>query len=124
MALAAAVVSEIAAEKGQAKFWQFVDAIFSVSDASKLTGSDIRDMAKQIGLDPNEIAKRIQNENDPAYARVQRDANLGNAMGLRGTPTFFIGLTGQKPQVETITSVRKALSSPPYNRYVVLAASG
>lgn len=120
MALAAAVVSEIAAEQGQARFWQFVEQMFSVSDATTLKPDDIMTMAKNSGLDPEVIRTRLANPDDPAYARVKRDADLGMAFGLRGTPTFFIGLKGQKPSVETVTSIRKAISNPPYNKYLVL----
>ena len=68
----------------------------------------------------NFFLARPKAENDPAYKRVERDMSADKTIGLRGTPTFFIGLKGQKPQVETVTTFHKVLASPPYSQYVVL----
>lgn len=115
-ALPGAVVSEIAAEKG--KFWQFVDAIFSVDKPEELSAIQVGQICNQIGVNSDEVLKRIDDTNDPAYQRVQTDIALGQKLGINSTPTLFVGLPGEVAQVATPSSLNDILHSAKYAPFV------
>jgi protein-disulfide isomerase len=115
-ALITALISEMAAEKGQ--FWQFVKEMYSVEDAETLTEQDIDQMAQKVGLDPAVVAKRSQDTNDPIYKAVLRDMNDGRHLGVQGTPTLIIAFKGSKPFAGKLNTVEEALAEPPYSKYV------
>lgn len=83
--------SQKAAEAGecaedQGKFWELHDKMFI--NQNNLSVIDIKQYARQVGLDGNTFDRcldsgRYENE-------VQADLADGIALGVRGTPTFFI----------------------------------
>lgn len=75
----------IAAMK-QDKFWPMHDQLFAHQD--RLDRSDLEGYARAIGLDMT----RFQADFDSAETqeRIARDRKLGDALGVRGTPTLFI----------------------------------
>jgi rhodanese-related sulfurtransferase len=70
-----AEASECAADQG--KFWEAVDSIYSHQD--DLTEAALNRDAAEIGLDP------------ARFKQCNRDRQDGLALGVVGTPTFFIG---------------------------------
>ncbi len=72
--------------RSQGKYWEMNRAMFA--DASKLSAADLVETAKRIGLDP----ARFQGCLDSGASRdaVQKDLAEGRALGITGTPTFFI----------------------------------
>lgn len=91
-ALPAAVYSECANKQG--KWREFHDMVFN--EQKKQGGGTVQfgqaeldQWAKTTGLDMTELAKCAQ---DPSVvAEVQSDQNTGVALGVSGTPSFFIG---------------------------------
>ncbi|MBI2099521.1 thioredoxin domain-containing protein [Candidatus Uhrbacteria bacterium] len=84
----AAIAANCAGAQG--KFWQMHDKIFQHADA--LTDSDMAGYAEEIGLNLKEFNVCLLN--DPAKAEIDADMADGVALGVTGTPTFFIN--GQK----------------------------
>lgn len=88
-----ALAGACAAEQG--KFWEFHDAMFAQQDKKDPTGgtvsfgvSDIKSWASGLGLDMAKFDACLDSEK---YAsEVDRDQADGNALGVNGTPSFFI----------------------------------
>jgi protein-disulfide isomerase/rhodanese-related sulfurtransferase len=80
-----AEASECAAEQG--KFWESVDEIYSRQ--TDLTEDGLKRDAADIGLDQARFNQCLASGAEAA--RVHRDHEDGVALGVSGTPTFFIG---------------------------------
>jgi len=81
----AAEASECAAEQG--KFYEAVDKIYSQQD--DLSDDGLKRDAAEIGLDQSKFNQCLASGAETA--RVQRDHEDGKALGVKMTPTFFIG---------------------------------
>jgi protein-disulfide isomerase len=80
-----AAEAAVAADK-QGKFWAFQDKIWDHQD--ELSPAEIEKLAKESGLD---VAKFRQDlASDAVKARVQKDRDEGQALGLEATPTLYI----------------------------------
>lgn len=79
-ALPAAIASECAAEQG--RFFDYHDALFA-------KGLDLNSRAKELGLNQEAFSACVQNPN--IRSRVQAERDLAIKLGLRGTPTVFVG---------------------------------
>jgi len=93
-AMGAALASEAAHNQG--KFWEYHDKLFA--NQQKLTPDDLKQYAKDLGLD---IARFEADLANPATKqRVTNDMSEVNALGVTGTPAFFINghyLSGTQP---------------------------
>lgn len=86
----AAKASEAALCAGeQDKYWQMHDALFS--DQKKLTEADLIAHAETLGLSKNHFVPCLQS--GKFAGRVKQDLAFGSRAGIRGTPSFLIGLT-------------------------------
>jgi protein-disulfide isomerase len=81
---AAALASIVAQESG--KFWEYHDLLFA--NQTDLSNDALNAHARKLGLDP-EMIEAAMNDTD-RQTRVIDDQRLGVAMGVQGTPTFFI----------------------------------
>ena len=81
----AAEASECAGEQG--KFWEMVDKIYSRQDDLNIEGLE-RDAAA-LGLEQPRFNQCLTR--GAMAGRVRRDVEDGRALGVRATPTFFIG---------------------------------
>ena len=81
----AAEASECAAEQG--KFWEAERKFYE--GQSDLSESALERYAGEIGLDVPKFKECL--ESGRMAARVQRDVEDGRAVGVRATPTFFVG---------------------------------
>lgn len=80
----AAEASEAAAAQGS--FWDMHDALFA--NGGRFGVSDLVVLADRLGLDVERLASELASG---VYApRVQRDVDSGRALGVTGTPTFFV----------------------------------
>lgn len=86
------------AAQAQGKFWEFHDALYVVGP--KFDSEDLRTVAAQIGLD---VQKFEQDMNSKWVAeRVEADLALSMALGVNGTPAYFINgrpLEGAYPEI-------------------------
>jgi protein-disulfide isomerase len=80
----AAVAANCALAQG--KYWPMNRAMFA--NSSKLSLSDLAATAVSVGLDVSRF--RACMESDEARAEVRKDVADGQALGLSGTPTFFV----------------------------------
>jgi protein-disulfide isomerase len=80
----------------QGKYWEMHDALYdNQKEWGELAAADAEDKvlgyAKNLGLDTDKMKSDIDNEK---FAQViAQDQADGNALGIQGTPTFFINGT-------------------------------
>lgn len=80
----AAKAARAAGEQG--KYWEMHDLIFE--QYNKLTDDSFKGFAEELGLD---MAKFTADFNSTKYdSLIQEDMNLGQKVGVRGTPTLFL----------------------------------
>lgn len=101
-----AAMSEIAAEGG--RFWDFADAVYS---REKWTLDEIFDVMKSLGFERGEVEKRIRRQEDPAVLRVSADKEFAEELGVMGTPTFVVILSGHPPKSATGHGLEDLLNS-------------
>jgi protein-disulfide isomerase len=104
--LRAALAAEAAAEQGA--FWAYHDRLFELGSAEG--GGAFRDdrllaVAKELGLDLPKWSASYSSQQ--VLERVQNEAKTGQQLGVRITPTFFIG--GQKVEGGQDYAVLKTL---------------
>jgi rhodanese-related sulfurtransferase len=103
------VASECAADQG--KFWEAVDKLYD--NQGDLSNDALRRYAAELGLDTKRFNQCLSSQ--ATLGRVRRDLDDAHALGVRGTPTFFVNqhaLT-QPPTVEELAQViDQALGSP------------
>ncbi len=82
---AALVAEEARAEGGDAKFWEAREKLLELPslDRASLEGA-----AKALGLSAEKV--KVALDGTRQVERLRRDQNLLNALGARGTPTFFV----------------------------------
>ena len=76
-----------AAAQKQGKFWEMHDILFK--NSRKLQPEDLKKYAAEIGLN---VAKFEKDMESPEIAKqIDEDMALAQAVGVRGTPTLFVG---------------------------------
>ncbi len=111
-AMPAALAAMAANEQG--KFWEFHDKIFA--NQQKLNRSEYMKYAKDLKLDLGRFTQAL--DGAKFKAQVDADAAEAKALGLTGTPAFFVNgkyLSGAKPFeafAEVINSELKRLNLP------------
>ena len=81
----AAEASECAAEQG--KFWEAVEKLYA--GQADLSEDALKRYAGELGLDQSRFNQCLAS--GETASRVKQDLADGHALGVRGTPTFFIG---------------------------------
>lgn len=80
----AAEAAECANEKG--KFWELHDVLYANQSALEL--DKLAGYAQQVGLDPVEFRQCL--DSGRMAARVKRDADSAQTVGVTSTPSFFV----------------------------------
>ena len=97
-----AAIAATAAQR-QERFWEYHDLIFE--NYQHLDDQKFREIARELNLDMKKFEKDM---NDPAtILRVEKDVQLGNIVGVRGTPTIFIN--GSISKARTLEEIRAAV---------------
>jgi len=104
----------------QDRFWSMHEQLFG--DQAHLDVRDLEQRAKHLGLNVDRFNLCL--DSNQTAARVQSDAASGAALGVSGTPTFFIGtvqadsrvkvtqrLSGAQPLAQFQAALDRALSS-------------
>jgi rhodanese-related sulfurtransferase/uncharacterized membrane protein len=81
----AAEASECAAEQG--KFWEAVEKLYA--EQADLSVDALKRYARELGLDQSRFNLCL--DSGETASRVNQDLADGHALGVRATPTFFIG---------------------------------
>lgn len=96
------------AAQTQGKFWEFHDALYAFGP--KFGSEDLRTIAKQIGLDMQAFDAEMSAQ--PAADRVEADLALSMALGVNGTPAYFINgrpMEGAYPEIHVRLLVEEEL---------------
>jgi protein-disulfide isomerase len=112
-AMPAAEAARCAGEQG--KFWPFHDALYS--DQSKLAPNDLKATAAKLGLDKQKFDSCVDSKK--YEGAVAKDRADGEAVGVEGTPAFFINgrsLSGAQPVGEFNDIIEDELSTPAAER--------
>jgi len=97
-----AAIAATAAQR-QERFWEYHDLIFE--NYQHLNDQKFIEFARAVNLDMKKFEKDM---NDPAtILRVEKDVQLGNIVGVRGTPTIFIN--GSISKARTLEEIRAAV---------------
>jgi protein-disulfide isomerase/uncharacterized membrane protein/rhodanese-related sulfurtransferase len=81
----AAEASECTAEQG--KFWEGLDKLYA--EQADLSEDALKRYARELGLDQSRFNQCL--DSGETASRVTQDLADGHALGVLGTPTFFIG---------------------------------
>jgi protein-disulfide isomerase len=90
----AAEAAQCANEQG--KFWPYHDRLFA--DAGRLTDADLKQAASDLGLDRTKFDACVASSK--YKDRIDADIKAGEALGITGTPAFFINgrlVSGAQP---------------------------
>lgn len=113
----AAEASHCAGDQG--KYWEMHDLLFANQRA--LGASDLPGHARTLGLD----AKKFQDclDGGAHAARVRRDLADGQKAGVRGTPTFFLGVIEGNGKVRVVQVLRGAQPATAFKTAIDAALS-
>lgn len=90
----------------QGKYWAMHDRLFR--NPNNLAAADLPGHAAAIGLDGAAFAACLASGRHEA--EIRQDMADGNAAGVRGTPTFFVAVPGDRPgTLKTMRILRGAL---------------
>lgn len=95
-AIPAAVAANCAGEQG--KYWVMNDFLFN--NPSRLDKDSTLASARELGIDEDKFRECINNEEQ--VEEVKSDLEMGRKYGVRGTPSFFIGPTGDGKEMEAV----------------------
>ena len=103
-AFKAAEAAHCAGEQG--KYWEMHHRLFANQRA--LGAAQLPEHAKAVGLDGGKFKECL--DSGKYGARIRKDLADGNRAGVRGTPTFFIGITDSKDPntIKGLTMIRGA----------------
>lgn len=71
----------------QGMFWEYHDLLFE--NYNSMSDTDLKKYALDLGLDMNQFNQCL--ESKKYQSSMENDLNDGRALGVSGTPTFFIG---------------------------------
>lgn len=85
----AAEIAQCALDQGNDQFWLMHDALFTMARQGRSSADDMIEIGAQVGLDAD--ALRSCYLSGLHVETVRFDRERGEALGIRGTPTFVIG---------------------------------
>lgn len=84
-----AEVAQCAFDQGNELYWLFHDAMYTIARPGASSLDDMIEIGRQVGLDGD--ALRACYDAGTHTQTVLFDFSRGNDLGVRGTPTFFVG---------------------------------
>jgi protein-disulfide isomerase len=102
-AFIAAEAAEAAREQG--KYWEFTSLLYDHQSA--LSVADLKRYATQLGLDRAKFDAAVDSRK--FRARVQRDIDDAEKLGVQGTPTFFVN--GKKVSDISYSALKTAIEN-------------
>ena len=96
----AGIAAECAGQQG--RFWEMHDRLFA--NQGRLSNEEFAGQARAMGLDSAQFGECMQSTE--AAVAVEADFQQGLALGVRATPTFFIGTIGTDGVVELSSRMR------------------
>lgn len=117
-AIPAAEAAECAAEQG--KYWEMHDALFARQ--SELAATNYGLVAAALGVDVGRFDACLQA--DAALARVKADVALAARLGVRATPTLFIGRMNSGGGVDLLKQINGAAPAETFIAEAVKVSKG
>lgn len=108
-AFKAAEAAHCAADQG--KYWEMHDRLFA--HQRNLTAGELPGHATALGLDLPKFRQCL--ESGRHTAQVRRDLTDGETAGVRGTPTFFLGV--MEASGSTVKVVRVIRGAQPFSAF-------
>ncbi len=94
----------------QDKYWAMHDKLFA--NQARLHPDELKSYASSLGLNVTQFNQCL--DNGDKRKRVQEDVKTGFRAKVRGTPTFFLGLTGEGLQFKATRVIRGAKTYPEF----------
>ena len=91
----------------QGKFQGMMEAL--LTNGGDVTEPKIKEYAKNLGLDYNKLMADYKNKDAQWEKQIQDDMQLGAAVDVRGTPTFY--LNGRKTNARDINSFKAQIDA-------------
>jgi protein-disulfide isomerase len=95
----------------QGKYWEMHDRLFSNPKA--LGEKELQSYASALDLDLQSFDQCLNSGKNAA--EIRKDTAEGVKAGVRGTPTFLLGLTEQDPSKVKVTMIIRG--AQPYSRF-------
>ncbi len=99
----------VMAAEAEGKFWEFHDRLYQTR--AKFSEETLVDIARDLGLNLKKFKARLHSaEYD---AKILADQQLGAALGIRGTPAYFVNgraLDGAVPELEFRLAIQEELA--------------
>lgn len=109
---AASKASEAALCAGeQGKYWAMHQKIFE--NQRQIQPDNLKAHGESIGLDTAKLAECL--DSGKFAERVRNDTSMGQKFGVRGTPSFFLGKTGDDPS--KFTATERLVGAQPYDKF-------
>jgi protein-disulfide isomerase len=110
--MAAEAAQEVFAQKGNAAFWTFHDAIFGAdgADEARTDRAALEKQAQAQGIDMDKFKAAL--DSNKHKAKIDADAEIGNKAGINGTPAFVINgyyVSGAQPEAAFKKLINRAL---------------
>jgi protein-disulfide isomerase len=115
-ALGAAEAVECAGEQGQ--FWQMHNLVFA--DQTRLDPEAFKSRAEKSGVDLSRFDACLRSS---VAERVRADERAGEALGITGTPTFFIGVRQKDGRIKVVNRLSGALAGAQFEAALDVALS-
>ncbi len=107
--LARSAAEAAACAEDQGLFWEYHEALFA--EGANLETEGLRAIALDLGLDEAEFASCVDERRH--QARVEADLAAGKAVGVKGTPAFFVNgvhLNGARPLEDFVQLIDEELA--------------
>ncbi len=85
----AAEIAQCALDQGNDQFWLMHDALFTLAKPGQSSADDMIEIGEQVGLDADALRSCFLS--GIHVETVRFDQQRGEALGIRGTPTFLVG---------------------------------
>lgn len=123
--LNAAIISEIAAQKGQ--FWKFMDTIMSERYTQRIRTHDgLIAVAADAGFSRaemlrvlNPLTEEAKEQKTALLKQIADDMDRANSIGITGTPTFLLYAEGLPSRVVSSRKLELELEEPAIKRLIV-----
>jgi protein-disulfide isomerase len=96
----------------QGRYWEMNAQLFE--DSERLLPENLVAQAEALGLDRASFKHCL--DSDQHAERIERDLRDGEAAGIQGTPTFFLGLTNRADPT-TFLATRNLIGAQPYGNF-------
>lgn len=89
----------------QGKYFEMVELL--LKNNRDLSEEKFEELAKELGLNVKKFKKDYQEKDTQWEKYIQEDISLGNSVGVRGTPTFYIN--GRKTRARDLNRFKKEI---------------